>query len=62
MKRTYYEVTSPSFTSNGNKVKRTIRKMLVEVIVTNHKAGLCEITPVTGYGTIRVKAHKLQIK
>lgn len=35
--------------------------MFFEVVVTEHKSGTCTITPLTGYGTMRVKADKLVV-
>lgn len=60
--RTYYKVSSWSISSKNGKMKRIKRNMFVEVIVTDHKAGVCQITPVAGMGSMGVKSSNLLVK
>lgn len=63
-KRTYYEVKVPTMTSKKGKIARLEQKMLVEVVITEHNKGipgLCQVTPVAGYGTIGVKSKNLKL-
>jgi len=60
MKRTYYQIVSHTCHSKNGKIKRIKRTMLVEVVVTDHKHGVCTITPVAGHGSMTVKSNNLK--
>lgn len=60
--RTYYKVVSPSYATKKGKVSRIQRVMWVEVLVTGHDKGVCIITPITGYGSMSVRADKLKVQ
>ncbi len=61
MKKAYYKIKSYTLNSSDGKIKRVPREMWVEVNVTDHKSGKCNITPVRGYGSLSVKSDNLKL-